>query len=192
MSTVYFHAFGMTRAKTFGLNPWHVYTVISWCVERDQLHVLVLFHFCLEMHLQNGSVFCICSKACSLSLLRGFGMASGVSVMLVLSDVTVSALGVRSSVILHCEVLFLVWNVGPSWLVAVSIWTVACLSYRSSTSLKRQPAALVWAPDIHSKVMFYVVSSNLHLFSFLLVFFLLQNLVSDLWSLHTVTSAPWR
>ena len=65
----------------------------------------LLFDRCLEMCLQNGSVLCICSSAWNLSLVRGFGVASGVSVTLVKSGVTVSALGyrVRSSVIcMHC------------------------------------------------------------------------------------------
>ena len=50
-------------------------------------------------------------------------MASGVSVMLVISGVTVSVGGyrVRSSVMLHWAVLLVVWDVGPSWLVADSI-----------------------------------------------------------------------
>ena len=48
-------------------------------------------------------------------------MASGVPVMLVISGVAVSVLRVGSSVMLHCAVLLLVWNVGPPWLVAVSI-----------------------------------------------------------------------
>ena len=63
------------------------------------------------------------SRACNLSSVSGFGMVSGVSVTLVISGVTVSVLGcgVRYSVMLHCAVLLSVWNVGPPWLVAVSI-----------------------------------------------------------------------
>ena len=50
-------------------------------------------------------------------------MMSCVSVMLVISGVAVSVLGcgVRFSVMLLCAVLLLVWNMGPSWLVADSI-----------------------------------------------------------------------
>ena len=141
------------------------------------------------MHLQKGSVLCICSSACNLSTVSGFSMASGVSVTLVISGVTVSVLGcrVRSSIMLHCAVQLLVWNVGPSWSVAYSIGTVACLSCGSSTSLERQSAALFWAPNIHSKVMLYVASSNPHLFTLLLAFFPLRNLASGLWSLHMIT-----
>ena len=49
-------------------------------------------------------------------------MASGVSVTLVISGVAVSVLGCggRFSVVLLCAVLLLVWNVGPSWLLADS------------------------------------------------------------------------
>ena len=61
------------------------------------------------MHLQNGSVLCICSRACNLSLVSSFGVASGVAVILVISGVTVSVLsgGVRSSDMLCCAVLLL-------------------------------------------------------------------------------------
>ena len=47
-------------------------------------------------------------------------MAFDVSVNLGISGVTVSIMGchVRSSVMLQWVVLLLVWNAGPSWLVA--------------------------------------------------------------------------
>ena len=51
---------------------------------------VLLFDKCLEIHLQNRSVLCICSRVCSLSLVSGFGVASGVSVTVVISGVTVS------------------------------------------------------------------------------------------------------
>ena len=146
---------------------------------------------CLEMHLQNGSVLCICNSACNLSVVSSFGVVLGVPLM---SGVTAPACGhrVRSSVMLHWAALLLEWNVGPSRLVADSIWTVTGLSCGSSTSLERQSAVLFWAPDIHSKVMLCVASSNPHLFSLLLAFFPLRNIVSGLLSLHMITSAPWR
>ena len=155
---------------------------------------VLLFDRHLEMCLQKGSVLCICCIACNLSLVSGFSVASGVSMILVISGVAVLVLGcgVRLSVMLLCAVLLLVWNVGPSWLVSDSIWTVACLSCGSSTSLERQSAALFWAPDIQLKVMFYVDSSNLHLFILLLAFFPLRNLASGLWSFWMMTVAPWR
>ena len=43
------------------------------------------------------------------------------------------------------------------------------------TSLERQSAALCLAPEIHSKVILYMVSSRLHLFTLLLVFLPLRN-----------------
>ena len=76
------------------------------------------FDRCLEMHLQKGSVLCICTSACNLSSVSSFGMASNVSVILVTSGVTVS---VVDSAMLWWAVLLQVWNVGPSWLVADNI-----------------------------------------------------------------------
>ena len=49
-----------------------------------------------------------------------------------------------------------------------------------STNCKRQSAALFLAPEIHSKVILYVVSSRLHLLTLLFAFFLFRNHVSDL------------
>ena len=43
------------------------------------------------------------------------------------------------------------------------------------TNLERQSIALFLAPEIHSKVILYVVSSRLHLFTLLLVFLSLRN-----------------
>ena len=179
----------MTRAKNF----WFEYVTClhsnPYMCKKRSASCFGAFPFdrCLEMHLQKGSVFCICSSACNLSLVSGFGAASGVAVGI--SGVTVSVLGcrVRSSVLLCWTVLLLVWKAGPSWLMTVSIWTVACLSCWSSTSLERQSAVLFWAPDIHWKVMLHVVGSNPHLFTLLLAFFLLRNLVGGLWSLHMIT-----
>ena len=58
------------------------------------------------------------------------------------------------------------------------------------TNLERQSAALFLAPKIHSNVMLYVVSSRLHLFTLLLVFFPLRNCARGLWSFWTMISAP--
>ena len=52
-----------------------------------------------------------------------------------------------------CDVLLLVLNDGPSELVAVSIMTVALLSFGSLTNLERQLTALFHAPDIHLNVI---------------------------------------
>ena len=185
--------------------------VLSWCTyTSDNIHdpipldklknhtalLYITFPFdrCLEMCLQKGYVLCICSGACNLPLVSCFGVASGVSVILVISGVAVSVLGcgVRFSVMLLCAVLLLVWNVGPSRLVVDSIWTVACLSCGSSTILESQSAALFWAPNIHLKVMLYVASSKPHLFTLLFAFCPLGNLAGGLWSFCMITSAPWR
>ena len=196
ISTVYFYTFGNDKNQELWFESMtFLYSNPLMCRKRSALCFGAFpFDRHLEMHLQNGSVFCICSRAYDLSLVSSFGMASGVSVTLVISGVTLSVLGhgVRSSVMLHCVVLLLIWNAGPLWLVAESIWTVASLSCGSSTSLERQSAALFWAFDTHSKVMLYTVSSNPNQFTLLLAFFPFRNLASGLWSLHTMTWAPCR
>ena len=63
---------------------------------------------------------------------------------------------------------------------------------RGLTSLERQSAALFLAPDIHSKVMLYVASSKLHLFTLLFAFFPFKNHAKGLWSFLTIISVPWR
>ena len=104
------------------------------------------------MHLQNGSVLCICSSACNLSVISGFEVVLGVSVT---SGVIASDCGcvVGSFVEVHWTVLLLVLNTGSSRLVADSMLTVAGLSCGNSVSHERQSAALLWVPDIHLKVM---------------------------------------
>ena len=114
-------------------------------------------------------------------------MVLGISVTF---DSTASVHGVVSSDELCLAVLLLVLNAGPSRLVADSMFIVACLSGGNSTRCKRQSAALLWAPDIHSKVTLYVASSNPYLFTLLFAFFPLRNLASGLWSLCTIISDP--
>ena len=61
------------------------------------------------------------------------------------------------------------------------------------TNLERQSAALFQAPEFHSKEMFYVVSSRLHLLTLLLVFFPLRKHASSLWLFWTMmASFRWR
>ena len=60
------------------------------------------------------------------------------------------------------------------------------------TSLERQSAALFLAPEIHSNVILYVVSSRLHLFTLLLMFLLLRNCARGLGSFQTMIPAPCR
>ena len=123
VSTVYFHALGMTRAKNFWFESVTCLQSNPLMCRKRSASCLGVFLFdrCLKMHLPKRSVFCIYRSACNLTSVSSFGMASGVSVTLVISGVTVSVLGVRSSVMLCCAVLLLLWNAGPSWLVAVSI-----------------------------------------------------------------------
>ena len=59
--------------------------------------------------------------------------------------------------------------------VTVSMLTVAGFVGSCSTNHERQLAALFLAPEIHSNVMLYVVSSRLQLLTLLLVFFLLKS-----------------
>ena len=57
-------------------------------------------------------------------------------------------------------------------------------------SMTLAPAALLWAPDIHLKVILYVASSTPHLLTLLFAFLPLRNLASGLWSFHIIISAP--
>ena len=81
-------------------------------------------------------------------------------------------------------------NAGPSEWVADGMLIVVGLFRGNSTRCERQSAALLQAPDIHSKVMSYVASSNPQLLAFLFAFLPLRNLVSGLWSFHAIISAP--
>ena len=53
--------------------------------------------------------------------------------------------------------------------------TVVVVDVVSSTNHERQSAALFLAPEIHSKVILYVVSSRLHLLTLLFAFFSFKN-----------------
>ena len=137
----------------------------------------------LEMHLQNGSVFCICSTASTWSTVSGFGavvgsweiwgVVSGCGVEVVLEGV-------------FC-VQLLVWKAGPSVEEAVSMLTDVALGL---TNLERWSAALLLAPEIHSKEMLYVASSRLHLLTLLLAFLPFRNHAKGLWSFLTMLSVP--
>ena len=50
----------------------------------------------------------------------------------------------------------------------------------TSTNHDKQLAALLWAPDIHSKVMLYVMSSSGHLFTFIVCIFTIEKLMQGL------------
>ena len=106
------------------------------------------------------------------------------------SDATASVCGVVSSGELCRAILLLVLNAGPSEWVADSMLIVAGLSLGYSTRCERQSAALLWAPDICSKVMLYVASSNPHVLTLLLAFFPLRNLTRVCGHYILLFSAP--
>ena len=91
-----------------------------------------------------------------------------------------------------CDVLLFVLNAGPSELVAVTIMTVALLSFGNLTNLERQLTALFVATDINFNTIFLVASSNPHLLTLLFAFFPFRNLANSLWLLWIKISDPWR
>ena len=150
-STVYFQDLGMTRARNFCLksvtclynNPltWVKRSVLcsgAWPFDK---------HF--DMHLQNGSVFCIWSRASNLSPVRvlGIGIVSGATFGVVFVCVS-ELLDVES-----CLVSLLVWKAGPSVWVTVSMLIGTRVVGSCSTNLERQSAVVFLAPEIHSNVM---------------------------------------
>ena len=60
----------------------------------------------------------------------------------------------------------------------------------TSTNCDRQSAALLWAPDILSKVMLHVAGCSDHLFTLLFAFLPFRNFCRGLWSLLTTMSNP--
>ena len=77
--------------------------------------------------------------------------------------------------------------------VAVNMLTVVVVNVVSSTNHERHSAGLFLAPEIHSKVILYVVSSRLHLLTLLFAFFFpFRNFASGLSSFFTVMLMPCR
>ena len=109
-----------------------------------------------------------CRSASNLSVVRDFGVVLCVSVT---SGATTSVCGVASSGKLCWTILLLMLNAGPSEWPVDSMVIVVGLCRGNSTRCERQSAALLQAPDIHSKVMLYVASSNPHLLTLLFAFF---------------------
>ena len=129
------------------------------------------------MHLQNGSVLCICSKASSHSAVSGFGV--------VVCSWEIWGVASGCGVEVVSEVFWvplLEWKAGPSLEEAVNMLIDVLVGV---TNLERQSAALFLAPEIHSKEMLYVVSSKLPLLTLLLVFFPLRKHARGLWSFLT-------
>ena len=100
----------------------------------------------LEIHFQKGSVLCMSLRASFLSSVRGRGTFA-----VSLVDEVVGSAGVVLAVL--CIFLW-VWVAGASGVDVTNILIKAVgidgVSL-TSTNCKRQSAALVWAPDIHSK-----------------------------------------
>ena len=142
----------------------------------------------LEIYLQNGSVFCIWSRASHLSAVRvlGVGLLTG-ETSGVISSGTVELSAVGSSL-----VWLLVFKVGPSAQITVSMLNVVTVAGSHFTNLERQSAALFLAPGIHSNVMLLVANSSPHLLTLLFAFFPFKNFARGLWSFLTMISAPWR
>ena len=96
-------------------------------------------HF--EIHLQNGSILCIWSRASCLSAVKGFSVISCVVSTVVMSDVAGFVMdGVFESLVSLvvwdcCDVWLQVLNAGLSELVAVGIMTVASVLFDNLTSL---------------------------------------------------------
>ena len=113
-----------------------------------------------------------------------FGGALTIPVFDVTMDLT-SAGGVVS---VGVSVLLQVWVAGLSGVDVTTMW-MGVLEVNgvslTSTNHDKQSAALLQAPDIHSKVMLYVASSSDHLFTLLFAFLPFRNFCRSLWSLYT-------
>ena len=199
-NNIYFQALGMISASNFWTSSMIcLYNNPLTCVNKSaSCYGALPFDNHLEMHLQNGSVLCIWSRASCLSAVRSFGAICWVVSTVVKSGATGLMVdwvleGAVSAVVWHwCEVLFLMLNASPPKFVAVSSLMVVLSLVHNLTSLERQLAALFHAPDIHSNVILLVTISSPHLLTLLLAFFPFRNLASDLWSLQMMISAPWR
>ena len=183
-NTVYFQDFGMTKARNFlPVSVTCLYnSTLTWVKGSNSWWGALPFRNLLEIHLQNGSALCICSKASKQSAVSGFGVVVGSW------EIWGAASRCGAEVVLeevYC-VQLLVWKARPSVEEAVSMLTDVEMGF---TNHERQSAALFLAPEIHSKVMLYVASSRLHLLTLLLAFFLFRNWAKGLQSFLTMMSA---
>ena len=139
------------------------------------------------MHLHNGFLLCICSKASNLSAVSSFG------VVVDSWEIWVEASGCGVEVALEevCCAQLLVLKAAPSAEEAVSMLTDVDVKM-GFTSLERHQLLCFLGPEIHSKVILYVAGSRFHLLTLLLAFFPFRNCASSLWSFLTVMSAPCR
>ena len=93
------------------------------------------------------------------------------------------------------RVLEWVWVAGPSEVDLITMLMEAfevTEMFLTSNNHDRQTAGLLWTPDIHSKVMLYMVSSSDHVFTMLFAYLPLRNLCRGLWLLCTAMSDPSR
>ena len=149
--TVYFHDLGITKARNFWPESVRcLYNKPLTCVKRSvSCCGALLFDRCFDILLQKGSVFCICSRACNLSAVRDFGVVSFASEPFSV----ISGREVEVSIERHLQVWLLVLNAGPCVSVTDNMLIETGPSWGNSTRHERQSAALLRAPEIHSKVM---------------------------------------
>ena len=146
-----FPGLGMTRARNF--RPESIMCLYSKPLTWVKMSVSCCGAFPLnnhlDMHLLNGSVFCIWSRASSLSAVRvlGVGLVTG-ETSGVISSGTMGLVAVES-----CLVWLLVLKAGPSVWVTMSMLIIDGVAGSHSTNLERQSAALFLAPEIHWNVM---------------------------------------
>ena len=164
----------------FGVCLLHVWKGVLLHVQKDQPCALVLFHLTVPLKFVCRSIFCICR---SLYSIRWQGLWCSVSCV---SDYW--CCGVH----LWCGISRRVLLSSPAPGVADSMLIIVGLFQGNSTRCDRQSATLLWASDIHLKVLLHMANSSPHLLTLLFVFFPLRNLASGLQSFLTVTSAPWR
>ena len=128
----------------------------------------------LEIHLQKGSFLCMSLRVSFLFSVRG----EGVSTM----ALAIAVVGSAGVVLALLHVLLWVWVAGQSRVDVTNIIIEAVLIAwvsLTSTNHERQSAVLLQAPDIHSKLILYVVSSTDHLFTLLLAFYYSEICVED-------------
>ena len=183
---VNFHDFGITSVRNFfPASKMCLYrSPFTWVKVSNLWHGALPINSLLEMHLQKGSVLCICSNASRWSAASDFGV--GVASWERWGTASVGRAGVEFEVL---WVWLLVLKAGPSLKEAVNMLRDVVVSV---TNLERQFVALFLALEIHSNAILYVASSRLHLFTLLLVFLPLRNHARGLWSFQTMMSAPCR
>ena len=176
--TVYFQHFGITRARNcLPESMTCLYnSPFTWVKVLNSCCGALPFNSHLEICLQNRSVLCICSNASNLSAVSGFG------VIVISWEILGEILGCGVEVLGEVFCIRLpVLKAGQSVWEAVSMLTDVSVDV-GFTNCERQWANLFLAPEIHSKVILYVVSSRLHLFALSLAFFPFSNHVCGLWS----------